>query len=207
MEERPTDLKLHEFPDASFIHGCYIREEICDDLINYFETHPTRHESGKIYGTCAEHLGSLVENDELKVSKDIYFSPKNVADAMRLNSYVFDLNKCISEYEYKYKRAYYMQSYGVSESINLQKYEKNEGFKAWHCERDGHAQQSRCLAFMTYLNTVPAGGTEFLYQKLTVPAIKGLTVIWPSDWTHTHRGEISKHHTKYVLTGWLNYQS
>ena len=58
---------------------------------------------------------------------------------------------------------------------------------------------------MTYLNDVPAGGTEFMYQKITIPAIKGLTVIWPSDWTHTHRGQISNEYKKYVLTGWFNY--
>jgi hypothetical protein len=58
---------------------------------------------------------------------------------------------------------------------------------------------------MTYLNDVPEGGTEFMYQKLTSPAKKGLTLIWPSDWTHAHRGQICNTHTKYIITGWFNY--
>jgi hypothetical protein len=33
---------------------------------------------------------------------------------------------------------------------------------------------------MTYLNDVDDGGTDFLYQKLTTPAKKGLTLIWPA---------------------------
>ena len=44
------------------------------------------------------------------------------------------------------------------------------------------------LVFMTYLNTVTdLGGTAFKYQNLEVQAEKGLTLIWPSDWTHTHK--------------------
>ena len=93
------------------------------------------------------------------------------------------------------------------ENIQIQKYEPNQGFKTWHCERSSIRQQTRCLAFMTYLNDVPDGGTEFMYQKLTSPAKKGLTMIWPSDWTHVHKGQISKQHTKYIITGWLNYKA
>ena len=58
---------------------------------------------------------------------------------------------------------------------------------------------------MTYLNDVPKGGTEFYHQKIKTKAEKGLTVIWPSDWTHTHRGIISNTHEKYIVTGWLSY--
>ena len=55
---------------------------------------------------------------------------------------------------------------------------------------------------MTFLNDVPNGGTMFKYQNITVPAKKGLTLIWPTDFTHTHKGEISKTHEKYIVTGW-----
>jgi len=58
---------------------------------------------------------------------------------------------------------------------------------------------------MTYLNDVDEGGTEFKNQKIKLPARKGLTTIWPTDWTHTHRGVISKTQDKYIITGWFNY--
>ena len=45
---------------------------------------------------------------------------------------------------------------------------------------------------------------NFKYQKLTTPAKKGLTVIWPTDFTHTHRGIISQHE-KYIITGWFHH--
>ena len=48
---------------------------------------------------------------------------------------------------------------------------------------------------------------DFWFQKLTSPAKKGLTLIWPADWTHLHKGQISQTDTKYILTGWLNYRA
>ncbi len=57
---------------------------------------------------------------------------------------------------------------------------------------------------MTYLNDVPDGGTNFKYQNITSPAKKGLTLFWPSDFTHIHKGQISETSEKYIITGWLN---
>ena len=58
---------------------------------------------------------------------------------------------------------------------------------------------------MTYLNDVKDGGTEFKFQKITTEAKKGLTLLWPSDFTHTHRGQITHNSEKYIVTGWLSY--
>ena len=59
---------------------------------------------------------------------------------------------------------------------------------------------------MTYLNDVTDGGeTEFMYQKLKIKPKKGLTLIWPADWTHTHRGIPSMTQVKYIATGWYCY--
>ena len=199
---RPSTLKLHDFSDESFIHGCYIPDHICDDLIKYFDEHPDRHQSGESYGT-GKIKTKIIVDDVVKKSTDIRFFGDT--DGIILSEYMMYLNMCISEYEYKYHQASHMASYGITEVTNLQKYEPGEGYKVWQCETSGISQQTRCLAFMTYLNDVPEGGTEFMYQNITSPAKKGLTMIWPSDWTHTHRGQISQTHKKYILTGWLNY--
>ena len=42
-------------------------------------------------------------------------------------------------------------------------------------------------------------------KTITTPAEKGLTLIWPTDFSHTHKGQITKQHEKYILTGWLGY--
>ena len=99
-----------------------------------------------------------------------------------------------------------LNNYGPVEGLNIQKYNPGDGFYGWHHERGGIETSSRAFAHMTYLNDVEDGGTEFWFQKLTSPAKKGLTLIWPSDWTHHHRGQVSKTDTKYIITGWLNYR-
>jgi hypothetical protein len=59
---------------------------------------------------------------------------------------------------------------------------------------------------MTYLNTIKDGGeTEFLYQKIKFKPKKGLSLIWPTDFTHTHRGIPSPTEEKMIVTGWLNF--
>ena len=61
---------------------------------------------------------------------------------------------------------------------------------------------------MTYLNDVVDGGeTEWYYQNIKIKPVKGLTVIWPTDWTYTHRGLTSPTQTKYIATGWFNFLS
>jgi len=32
-----------------------------------------------------------------------------------------------------------------------------------------------------------------------------LTLIWPTDWTFTHRGVPSLTEEKYIVTGWFNF--
>ena len=206
MATRPSTLKLHDFPEQSFIHGCYIPDLICDDLIKYFDENPDRHKSGKVYG-LGDKLHELIEDVDIKDSLDINFSLNQDEHTRVMSEYIQYLDLCIREYEYKYHHAKHMANYGLTENIQVQKYEPGGGFKTWHCERTGITQQTRCLVFQTYLNDVVDGGTEFMYQKLTSPAKKGLTMIWPSDWTHTHKGQISQTHKKIIVTGWLNYQA
>ena len=58
---------------------------------------------------------------------------------------------------------------------------------------------------MLYLNDIDEGGeTEFLYQHKRVPPKAGTIVIWPTGFSHTHRGNPPLSNTKYIVTGWLN---
>jgi len=100
-----------------------------------------------------------------------------------------------------------MEYYGGSHFL-IQKYQPKEGFFAWHCEKSLviPATCDRALVFMTYLNDVSDGGTRFLNQDIITPAVKGLTLIWPTDWTHTHCGQISQNNIKYIATGWFSYK-
>ena len=92
--------------------------------------------------------------------------------------------------------------------VNIQYYKPYQGFKKFHYERSNAANFDRHLAFMTYLNSVEdGGGTEFLYQRKTISAVKGKTVIFPADWTHAHRGVVSPTEEKYIITGWYIFKT
>ena len=63
------------------------------------------------------------------------------------------------------------------------------------------------LVWMVYLSDLDNGGTEFKYQNHIEKSEKGKLLIWPTDWTHTHRGQISRTDEKYILTGWYTFGS
>ena len=218
---KPTNLKLHDFPIESFIGGYYIPDKICDDLIDYFESNPEKQHQGTVNETNNKKQDDneeILVNEkeaprfrktltEAKKSIDIGLLPTQYEeDANILKDYFFYLNQCIQEYEFRYDVVRNLSHYGTVEGLNIQKYNPGDGFYEWHSERSGAPTMTRCFVHMTYLNDVENGGTEFMYQKLISPAKKGLTLIWPSDWTHTHKGQISQTQTKYILTGWLNYR-
>ena len=35
-------------------------------------------------------------------------------------------------------------------------------------------------------------------------AKKGLTLLWPAEWTHIHKGNVLKSGLKYIITGWMH---
>lgn len=120
------------------------------------------------------------------------------------------LQKVVNKYIEKYPWSNKYSPFGILENIYVQYYAPKGAYHAWHTERASpefpYAQ--RHLVFMTYLNDVTDGGeTEFLHQHLRIKPEKGLTVIWPADWTFTHRGIPSTTHEKYIITSWLSYMT
>jgi len=193
MQEK-IKLKEYKLPYDSLIGGWFIPEKICDDILKFFKKNKQLHFKG--------HTGKGV-NEDIKKSTDISISSTDSV----FYTYINYLNKCLREYENKYEEVKGFYRYSTrKEPVNIQWYKPGEGFYNWHCERLGAPENvSRTLVFMTYLNTVENAGTEFKYQKLKTEALKGLTLIWPSDFTHTHRGIVSKDKDKFIVTSWFNY--
>lgn len=182
----------------NFIAGWYINEEICDGLISFFEESSDQ-KPGEI---------GMGVNEDWKLSTDVTVIPNNPDD--RVQNYLKKLEEVCSNYIKKYPWCSINHSlWGINTNFNIQKYNPNEGFFGWHSERSTAVDlvSTRHLVFMTYLNTVHDGGeTEWFFQQVKVQPRKGLTLIWPVDWTHTHRGVTSKTETKYITTGWYTYK-
>jgi hypothetical protein len=182
----------------NFIMQTYIEDlDLCDDLIDYFKNNPEHQHQGCIAGYKI--------NKQIKDSIDM--SDDNLSDELRNRYYGKELNCAIKKYIDKYEFSL-MCPFGFAQPGNIQYYKPGMAFHLFHCERTdiSYPGTTRHLAWMTYLNDVDDGGeTEFYYQKLKVKPRKGLTLIWPADWTHTHRGLSSPTQEKYIITGWLNY--
>jgi len=185
--------------ETYFIGGWYINKNVCTDLIKYFEKSPNKR-PGHL------HLqGGAGVDKKKKLSTDIIISLGN-QDKEILNYYK-ELTKVVEEYKKKYKYCdVHQDEWAIVEDWNIQRYKPSEGYFAKHYERSGPATVYRHLAFMTYLNDVnDRGQTEFYYQKLKIKPETGLTLIWGTDWTFTHRGIPSKTEIKYIATGWYGY--
>jgi len=184
---------------APFIFGLEIDHQICDKMINYFEESPHKN-AGKVGGPIR------VDTSQ-KDSTDVVVNPRDPDPIIQeYLSYVkFVCNKYIERYPWS---SLNQAKWSITQNFNIQRYLPGQGFKSWHCERSGPSliPATRHLVFMTYLNDVTdAGQTEWLHQNLSISPKKGLTVIWPVDWTHLHRGVVSNTQTKYITTGWYSY--
>jgi hypothetical protein len=184
---------------ADFIHKGYLNNlSLCDKLIEYHNKSPER------------RLGNIVVSEEPTVDKDIKDSidvSLYTQDAILLE-YSVSLQILVDEYINKFEYCNAGFPWTIVETANIQYYPPGGGYKVWHSERNSgyNKSSSRHLVFMTYLNDVTdEGGTEFYYQKELVQPKKGLTLIWPVDWTHTHRGIPSPTQEKYIITGWFSY--
>ena len=93
-------------------------------------------------------------------------------------------------------------------AFNLQRYHKGDHYNAVHSERMGLASSHKLFAWMTYLTDVEDGGeTEFAHFGISVKPEKGKTLIWPSEWTHAHSGNLLKSGSKYIITGGMHFPS
>jgi hypothetical protein len=178
-------------------------EEFCKSSIDYFEK---MHDAGF-------SLDRQVAERVTKINKDdfaVYSHSEQLIDLYTTFQVQSEFFKLFWEQYY----ADYANTFSVLANLaphnvyglKLQKTLAGGGYHQWHCEQDSRLHSNRVLAFMLYLNTVEEGGeTEFLYQKRRVKAETGRLVIWPSNFTHTHRGNPPLSGSKYIITGWVEF--
>jgi hypothetical protein len=185
-----------------FIEICFLRDkEICEELIDYFEKSPHKKPG-------VSTSGNVTIDKSIKDSTDLSISLYDSKVPQCIINYVNQLQEVCEKYIKKYPYCNEYSKWAIVEEINIQHYNPNGGFKVFHTERcsANSKMANRHLAFMTYLNDVnDKGQTEFLHQKRKIRPEKGKTLIWPCDWTHTHRGIPSERENKYIITGWYSF--
>jgi hypothetical protein len=173
----------------------------CNEVINLFEESPLKQPG------AFRHNEEVVQKPDVKKSMDISFNPNFLQDPVWGKSLKYLVNvveENISKYVFKHQLAFSkMDDFRLDTLFNMQRYEPGEAFYGWHCERAGLPASGRVLVWMAYLNTVnDGGGTQFYYPNHIEQPEQGKLLIWPTDWTHLHRGLPSLTETKYIFTGW-----
>ena len=181
------------------VDGVY-SPEYCQTVINFFD-------NMRSAGITASTNGPQRKDGQLPVHM-------NTVIPEMLNScpYLMDdfltifWDKVYPEYE---ERNNILKSH-VNHSIQCMKIQRTEpsgGFHNWHSETNGDWRAlRRMMVYTLYLNDVEEGGeTEFLQQSVRVKPKTGRIVLWPAYFTHPHRGNPPLSGTKYIATGWLEY--
>lgn len=171
--------------------------KICEELISYFEKRKSDQKKGATIGGI---------NEDVKKSIDLTIRPKDIlAEDSALNSYFHYLNECYKDYVAQWD---FLKTFAEGleiGSFNIQKYNMGGHFNEIHTERTSLLSAHRVFAWMTYLNDVGnSGETFFKYYNLSIKPKKGLTLIWPAEWTHAHQGRLLHQGQKYIITGWMH---
>jgi prolyl 4-hydroxylase len=186
---------------TNFIKSWYVENKnLCDDIIRYHQN-SNRKSSGAAHDDSSN---TLIIDKSIKDSIDVELD----LDTDIREKYINELTRISQKYIKVFPYCSWSIPWGLVEKINIQYYPPGGGFKVWHCERSNGSYPAsiRHLVFMTYLNDVTdQGETEFFHQKIKIKPRKGLTVIWPADWTYTHKGIPSPSQEKYIVTGWLSF--
>jgi len=178
----------------------------CEELIKYFEMVSTDSigSSGGLYNHNRRKKNSI------DISTNIFDDNSPIIETLRTKLFESLREMC------KRKPFTYLNDqpkWACYKDFNIQKYNPGGGFYETHCEHsptseDGDGMYSnRILSWMFYLNDVTdKGGTHFPIQNITLKARQGDLYIWPAGWTHMHCGVPSPTQTKYIATGWANFE-
>ena len=145
--------------ESDFIWGDYIEESVVKGLYHFWH-----HQN-----ILARHEGMVYEGGDKYVDKDYKDSlDLHVPVSLHLpeiHNYLMSLQKVLNKYLERFPFAE-LSRFEIVEPLSLQHYPKGGGFKEWHTERANSSPGNvyRHLVFMTYLNDVPDGGTEWFHQ-------------------------------------------
>ena len=192
MEEKSKQIKATHKQHIGIYEGVFDKE-YCNSLINHFDTETTT----KYWQRTKEDRPNFVTQDT------ILSLPKDDKLLTPFNNIL--LQAILPLYLKKYIIPIGPESFDLEEANNIQRTFPSEGYHMWHCENNMKKDSiTRMLAYTLYLNDVEEGGeTEFLYQSLRVKPITGTLCIFPTYFTHSHRGNPPLSGKKYILTGWI----
>ena len=190
-----------ELDNSIYIANVMFPDESCDEVIDIFENKsklfPENHFLKNADGLYRKDKACFLDDFEICLYSDI----GNFGLVSDINNY---LNEALEEYCNHFESVRRISLRSTRQK--LQKTQKGGGYHNWHSEQENIDSAVRVLTWSIYLNDVAEGGeTEFLYQKCRFKPQKNTLMIWPSQFTHVHRGNPPLSNDKYIITGWVEY--
>ena len=191
------DFKIFKSDINDFI-GVFDTDFDCSEFIEYFKFLKATNQTFK---RDYESRKNNVLDEVLFVGTESYRVNTDLAILKRYNNLI---NFCLVEYAKQYQVLFDINA--IQYTVNIQRTEKSQGFHNFHFEKANNVlSYTRHLTTMVYLNDVLDGGeTEFLYQSRRIKPRAGRVVIFPVQWTHTHRGNPPLSGEKYIATSWIH---
>lgn len=183
-------------------------EELCNDIIELYEN-----EDGKYDGLTGGGVQKKIKN-----TTD-FIIPKNNEKWEKIEKCLYkELHKNILKYIEHINCESYNPEFNNGRDTNIfkntnlelyyfmvQKYEKHVGEYVYH--NDFWVEESskyRVITFLWYLNDVEEGGETQFWDSYKIKPKTGKLIMFPSCWTHQHRGLMPKSSNKYIITNWLH---
>lgn len=185
------------------VYDGFFSDKFCDDLVNHFEWCSR---NNRTYGRP--------ESENIKRDDSVGLNPMNAEELNFMHTNVTGLigefndvfwNQCYAEYCKAFSVLGNYERHTIF-TYKMQKTQPGGGYHVWHAEDGERVHCGRVGVYLLYLNDVEEGGeTEFLYLSKRVKPKKGRLVIFPPNYPWAHRGNPPLSGTKYILTGWTEF--
>lgn len=179
---------------------CYpgaLASSTCKALIDIFERSGLAEQSNIIsaQGSALEH--------QVRRSRGLILSPENCGEHYAAVTSAF--RNAYMSYREKYRILQQINQV-VTEAFTMVRYQGDTEHYGWHVDGADPGSRYRFLSGVCYLNTVAKGGeTEFRLQTKKISPREGAILMFPSVWTHEHRGLAPASGSKYIITTWLRF--
>lgn len=177
-----------------------IHNSTCDIAIDYYEQ--------MVANGFAKTRQQVTGKSKLKQDNSSFL----LTDSNIINNANPEVHKPILDVIWNQYFPLYIEQYPSLETVEgyyiremkMQKNSVGQGYHEWHFETDTRETSARMFNYQIFLNDVEQGGeTEFLYYGVRIKPSKGTLIIYPGQFTHTHRGNPPISNEKYIINGWI----
>jgi len=174
-------------------HQNNLTKEFCNHVIRKFEK-----DDDKRPGLSGQGINiKLKDSTDLMISSDRWEDEDEFfykALSHPLNNY---LNNCVYPRFDPPHLDTYDTGYQIQKTTPLQ-----IGYD-WHHDGFADNKAQRIVTYLWYLNTVDEEGTTEFIDGTKIKPEQGKLILFPSFWTHIHKGNPPKKINKYICTGWV----